>query len=174
MIGLSVWVDIPGYEGLYQASRLGEVRSLRSSRGRGEKFGVRVLKGRPNDKGYLRVTLCRDGVKRDEYVHRLVLLAFQGPPRDGYEAGHLNGVRSDNRIENLSWVTGTENASHRILHGTAPSGERHGGRKITAAQAAAIRAKCSAGMAQRVVAGEFGISQSQVSHIARGLQWRAM
>lgn len=70
------------------------------------------------DNGYLIVTLWRDGRQRTRLVHRLVLTAFVGPPPEGQEALHANNDRADNRLENLSWGTHSENMLDQVEHGT--------------------------------------------------------
>lgn len=69
--------------------------------------------------GYEQVKLYEDGTHRFRRVHHLVLEAFVGPRPAGMETRHLNGVRADNRLENLAWGTPTENAADKIRHGTA-------------------------------------------------------
>lgn len=104
---LEEWRPVPGYEGLYEASNLGRVRSPR-----------RVLKQRLNNMGYPVVEMSRGGRSRESLVHRQVLKAFQGEPPAGTECRHLNGVSTDNRIENLTWGSKSENTVDQIRHGT--------------------------------------------------------
>ncbi|TXH43522.1 MAG: HNH endonuclease [Desulfurellales bacterium] len=102
----SLWKPVSGYEGLYEVSDAGEVTSVRN-----EVFYLRAPF--PNKMGYLRVALWKDGRARNFYVHRLVLGAFDPrPEEDSLQANHKNGVVSDNRLSNLSWVTMSENMKH--------------------------------------------------------------
>ena len=113
MIDFSV---IPGYP-TYFANTLGEIwskpRLVRfvSKRGRESWRLTTSRRLRPNfvGKGYFQVSL---GVGHRRYVHRLVALAFHGIPAPGYEVNHKNGVKTDNRPENLEWVTKSQNARH--------------------------------------------------------------
>ena len=118
------WLPAVGYEGLYEVSSIGRVRSLdklvyckdgrapRMHRGR-----VRKLYTHP--RGHLIVTLCAsDGSRKIAKVHRLVLEAFVGPNPPGLECCHNNGDPSDNRVENLRWGTHRENMRDKIKHGT--------------------------------------------------------
>lgn len=100
------WRPIDGYEGVYEVSNLGRVRSL--------KFGkVRMRAFIDNLCGYFKVCLCRDGKKQLPYVHRLVALAFlPNPSRDRVQVNHINSDSKDNRAENLEWVTQSENERH--------------------------------------------------------------
>jgi hypothetical protein len=115
------WRDIPGYEGFYQVSNDGEVRSLDRMIGyRGGGTAWRrgnALKKSTQHSGHLRVYLHRDGNLEPILVHRLVLLAFVGPCPDGKMACHNDGNPSNNRVENLRWDTSTANAQDRLRHG---------------------------------------------------------
>jgi hypothetical protein len=101
------WLPVPGYEGRYEVSDLGNVRSLPRQRTRG---GVLSQIERY---GYLSV--CLSG--RMFSVHRLVLLAHVGPCPKGMETAHCNGNRKDNRLSNLRWATKSENTADRAAHG---------------------------------------------------------
>jgi len=86
---------------------------------------------------------------------------------------HKNGDRADNRVENLEWVTSSENKRHRfdiLKHGNL-QGDDHPNAKITAEQAIAIRERARAGEMQRVIAADYGITQSNVSMIVSGKCW---
>ena len=102
------WLPVVGFEGLYEVSNLGKVRSLPrqvrcNPRGMGNR--VRVSPGkllRPdNCGGYRRVVLCKKNVHYRRAVHTLVLMAFVGPCPEGMEGCHKNGIRNDNRVTNL-------------------------------------------------------------------------
>lgn len=112
------WRAIPGYEGAYEVSDQGRVRSVPRRDGRGWRIKGRVLAERPLPNGYLRVSLWKQGKGSDPYIHRLVLLAFVGPAPQGTEACHGDGVRTNNRLENLRWDTPSGNAADKKRHGT--------------------------------------------------------
>jgi hypothetical protein len=105
---LEEWRPIPGYEEKYEASNLGRIRSR----------GTRILKQRLNRGGYAVVELSRPPGSREHVVHRLVLTAFLGEPPEGYHGCHNNGIKTDNRIENLRWDTPSANALDQVAHGT--------------------------------------------------------
>ena len=107
---MSEWRPVCGYEGRYEVSDAGEVRSLLRRR-------ILVIRQRPGPRGYLRVTLSFDGVEKDYRVHVLVLEAFVGPRPDGQMARHLNDVRTDNRLENLAWGTQSDNQIDSVRNG---------------------------------------------------------
>jgi hypothetical protein len=101
------WRDIPGYEGIYQASTTGFIRSE-----------SRVLKGRGNNyKTGSRVSLWKDGVRKDFLVARLVALTFLGVPTDGYTVNHIDGNRMNNAVNNLEWLSVADNIRHGFRTG---------------------------------------------------------
>jgi hypothetical protein len=116
---LEHWRPVPGYERSYEVSDLGRVRSLDRITDRGRKWRGRVMSPAPmGPRGYLVVTLWRDGAQRTALVHRLVLSAFVGPPPDGAEGLHGIGGPADNRLSNLAWGTHSENQFDQVAHGT--------------------------------------------------------
>lgn len=110
------WRPIPGYEGTYEVSALGNVRSLtRTSRGR--TWPTRILRAWLAA-GYPQVTLVQNGVRTRRHVHTLVGEAFHGPRPHGAVIRHLDGNRTNNRADNLRWGTVQENMHDAIAHGT--------------------------------------------------------
>lgn len=121
------WRPVVGYEGLYEVSNLGRVRSL-------ERYVIRhggLASGRPlkihgrirklieqPPWGYPVVSLSKDGVPTKDYVHRLVLGAFVGPCPEGEEVRHLDGNQRNPKLTNLAYGTSSENRLDTIRHGT--------------------------------------------------------
>lgn len=99
-----IWKDITNYEGLYQVSNLGRVKSLPRNTTKG-----RLLSPNSNGKGYLTVYLSKEGKKRRFYIHKLVATAFLQNQENLPEVDHVNGNRSDNRSSNLQWISHVEN-----------------------------------------------------------------
>lgn len=165
-----VWKDIPGYEGTYQVSSLGRVRSLdRVVKGKchftGELFDRRIKgqvlrPGKCCKSGHLSVVLGRGTTGRP--VHELVMLAFVGVPPEGKEVCHQNGDPTDNRLENLRYDTRREN----ILDVYRKPGGRW--RKLSAEDALNIRRRLESGERGSDIARDYGISQSAISAIKVG------
>lgn len=115
------WLPVPGYEGAYEVSEHGNVRSVdritTDKNGRKSKMKGRALAKIPNGDGRLRVQLSREGSSRLTLIHRLVLLAFVGPCPHGMECCHWDGDPTNNRLENLRWGTHTENMQDKMRIG---------------------------------------------------------
>ena len=111
-----IWKDITGYEGLYQVSNMGRVKSLErtfiNKIGRERYVKECILKPVINRDGYLLVTLCAGGKRKNLMVHRLVCEAFYDNPDNKPQVNHVNEDKTDNRVENLEWATAEENLNH--------------------------------------------------------------
>lgn len=105
-----LWKPIKGYEGIYEISSLGRVKSLPRKYRKTEKF----LSTRPDKKGYHRAALTKNGKARERKVHQLVLEAFVGPRPKGTQACHWDDDRTNNSVENLRWGTPSENLYDRV------------------------------------------------------------
>jgi hypothetical protein len=131
------WLPIPGYEGLYDVSDLGQVRSVPRTDARGvpRKGVIRKLSTR---NGYYSTRLYKHGESKAYSMHVLVLTAFVGPRPDGMVVRHLNGNPSDNRLDNLSWGTPSTNQLDSVRHGThhearkthCPNGHEYAGKNL--------------------------------------------
>lgn len=108
-----IWKAIPGFEGLYEVSDQGRVKSLDRPRSKGE-F---LLAASISVGGYLQYHLQKDGKATTRNGHRLVLLAFVGPKPDGLVTRHLDGDPMNNRLSNLVYGTSSENSFDRVRHG---------------------------------------------------------
>ncbi len=120
---MEIYKDIIGYEGLYQISNYGNVKSLSKTLRIGKNFRITkelIVKPVPNNKGYMRVKLRGLNIiskRKDFYVHRLVGIYFIENPENKPAINHKDGIKSNNHIDNLEWVTPLENSQHAVKTG---------------------------------------------------------
>lgn len=112
------WLPVIGWEGLYEVSDRGEVRSLDRVDRFGRRYAGRVLSTDTIKGGYLRVALAREGIVKRRQVHHLVLESFVSSRPPGMEGCHGDGNPVNNRLDNLRWGTRPENALDTVRHGT--------------------------------------------------------
>ena len=121
------WRPIPGWDGLYEASTHGRVRSIERTvlrAGRPMRVPAKVLAPNVHHSGYRRVILARGGQRFEYLLHQVIALAFHGPRPEGMEVRHLNGDQTDNRPENLRYGTSSENSRDTLAHGNHASASR--------------------------------------------------
>lgn len=106
------WRDVVGYEGRYQISSMGRLKSLERKDCLGRTVKERILKPRTNRGGYLKVGLRAGGKQKMFLVHRLVCEAFHENPDNKPQVNHLNEIKTDNRASNLEWCTRKKNINH--------------------------------------------------------------
>lgn len=178
-----IWKDIPGFEGWYQISNLGRVKSLsrtvdygtRSVRTQKEKI-LQLRVGGPvvAGKQYYSVILCKNRYRKQHKVHRLVGEAFCHKP-DGCEViNHLDNDPTNNAATNLEWTTVIGNNNHRHIQGRSkgPAGDAHGQAKLSSQSLVEIKNLLNAGnLSQQAIADLFGVHQSHVSRIKLGKTW---
>lgn len=178
------WRAIPGWEGFYEVSSLGRVRSLPRTLERKHPSGKFVLIDYPGrvmscpawkkvkngkETAYRMVTLSRGGARLSIAVSILVCTAFYGPRRRSQHAAHWDGNSLNDRAENLRWASAKENAADKLRHGTVPFGSRSSRSKLTDEQ---VEALLGCDLSGAEAAAKFGISASQV-HRIRNRQKRA-
>lgn len=164
-----IWKTIPGWQGRYQISNLGRVKSF----GRTDyKWKVpRILKPKPLPTGYLRVTL---GVKTDQYIHRLVAKAFIPNPSRYPFVNHLDGDKGNNIYSNLEWCNQKQNLEHAVKNGLMASqkGETNHAAKLTEAQVRKILELHATGKYSfSELSRMFNVSHGYPQSIIRGDRW---
>lgn len=172
-----IWKDIRGYEGSYQVSNLGRVRSLDrqvASKGGKSTYLMRGISMTPREDkvGYTTVHLRLGGqTRKTKKLHRLVADAFVDNPELKPQVNHKDGIKSNNAISNLEWVTAAENNQHAYDTGLKKRGERHHKSKLTEKQVAVIR-KDGGKTKQKELAARYSVDQRTVSAILNNVGWK--
>ncbi len=167
------WKSVPSYEGLYEVSNTGKVKSLARWKQNDPNrtpywIPERLIYQHKAPHGYMMVCLSKNGDTRTFSVHRLMLRAFLGEPPHKHEACHANGIRDDNRLENLRWDTRVNNFKDREKHGNTPRGERNGCSKLDDEK---VRAILADSRSNRQIAKSYGITGVTVDRIKRRESW---
>lgn len=169
-----IWKDVEGYEGHYQVSNLGKVRSLdRKVRYKGgwvSNRRGRLLKQASMKSGYKTVNLKKGGTRHTFLVHRLVLINFKGIILN-YQVNHKDGNKENNNLTNLEWMTGSENTKHSVENNLNCYGEKHGGSKLKESEVKEILYGHKE-MTQQEVAKIYGVAQTTISMIRTGINWK--
>lgn len=156
---MEIWLPIPGFR-LHEVSNLGRVRNHKTGH---------VLAGQPNWAGYHLLQLGHLGARPT--VHSLVMLAFVGPRPEDYDINHKDGNKANNRLENLEYVTKSQNKRHSVNVLGKGRGESHGNAKITEDDVREIRRLAAAGLKHGEIAERFLLTRANVSYIVRRSAW---
>ena len=178
-----IWKDVVGFEGLYQVSNLGRVKSLdrvlsiktsnqvvsfsclRTKKGK-------VLKPVNRGRGYLCVSLSDRDRCRLVNIHLIVAEAFLEKPRPDKVINHKDGNKANNTLENLEWVSTSENHLHAVNFLGQLRGDTHGMSKLTEDQAKQIKSLRKLGYSAKILSEMFNIGESQVKRISSGKSWK--
>ena len=169
-----IYKDIVGYEGLYQVSNLGNVNSLpkikNSKNGLQVTTKEKILKLNYTKSGYVTINLIKNYKTKTFKIHRLVALHFIPNPENKPQVNHKNGIKTDNRVENLEWVTNSENQYHSYAIGLrfGLRGENHNMVKLTKYQVLKIRED---NRSQSKIAKEYNVTQALISCIKLKKIW---
>jgi hypothetical protein len=176
-MGEEYWKPITGYEGFYEVSDRGRVRScaraVRGPHNSNRSLMSKIIVG-SSCRGYHQVLLHRLGTKRTRRVHALMMEAFVGPRPNGAEINHKDGKKRHNYIGNLEYCTRRENNVHALRTGLRVNvkGERHGRARLVEKQVIEIRSLVAAGELQKNVAVRFGISKQAICKIVNRQKWQ--
>lgn len=173
-----IWKDIEGYEGIYQVSNTARVIGLprKFIRKDGKSYIVkkREIKVRIGWGGYYNVALSLDGKKKTYPIHRLVAQAFIPNPLNKSQVNHIDGNKGNNNVDNLEWVTGSENVAHAFRTGLRKTVV--GNHKLSEDDVRYIRKKYKNRTCYRwgkkELAKELGISTSTIDFVLKGITWK--
>lgn len=159
-----VWRDVTGYEGLYQISTFGRVKSFCGR-------APRILKPICDAHGYLKIGLYKNGKPTQFFINRLVAIHFIENIDNKLEVDHKSGIRLDNYVDNLRWVTHKENIGFSFDLGLSPSGYERPDAKLTYEQCVFIRENPNK-LSSRELAELFGVGSVTISEVQRGKTYK--
>ena len=169
-----MWLPIKGYEGIYEVSNDGQVKSLERETWYGYGYMThkeRILKATPGKSGYVILTLSYNGARKKQLLHRILAETFIPNPKGLPHVNHIDGNKSNNSLDNLEWCTHSENIQHSFDTGLSPRGEGHGLSKISEEQALEVLNLMDEGKYPTQISRETGIKYSTVHGIYYGENW---
>ena len=156
----------------YLVNDKGEIYSKRRIDSKGIPRGGFLLRSHMSKYGYIAVHLCNNGKETSCLVHRLVALAFIPNPENKPQVNHINGRKSDNRLENLEWVTRCENAAHAVRTGLKVyKGIGSGTAKLDDVKVRRIKTLLELGHSHPLIAQSFGVHVSTINRINTKQTW---
>jgi uncharacterized protein YerC len=158
-------VDLKNYELLYFVDENGDVYSYPKK----TRKNIRKLKAMIGNNGYSSVDLCKDGTIKKYLIHRLVAEAFIPNPEKKPQVNHINGIKTDNRLDNLEWCTHSENMLHSYKQGlNTTKGEKNSQSKLNTEDVVKIFLD---DRMYSLISKQYNISISTISDIKRGYSW---
>lgn len=161
-----MWRDIKGFEGLYQISNEGQIKTVATQK-------LRLVALHPS--GYLFISLYKKGKTHSRFVHRLLAESFIDNPDGKREVNHIDGDKQNNELHNLQWATTTENVMHALKLGLMKTGEDHVQSKLSNEDTNYIRKWFKPRDTEyggKALAKKFGVSTQLISAIVTGVARR--
>lgn len=167
---MEIWKTID-WASDYEVSNIGRVKSklrfIKTIDGDNRIIKEKILNSGLSTKGYPRVTISIKDKKITKITHRLVAEAFLERIEGKTQVNHINGIKTDNRVENLEWVTNKENKDHAVRNKLIATGFRLPQTKLTEEMKSQIKILYSRGVSQKDIAMRFGIVQQTVSKVLK-------
>jgi hypothetical protein len=168
-----IWKPVLDYEELYRVSNLGRLYRLPHYTRIGRYYEEKMMNQYTNHKGYIQVYLCKDGKKFTTLIHRLIAQVFIPNPENKPQINHINGIKTDNRIENIEWCTNSENQLHAFRTGlkTFPTGELNSNTDLTEEEVNNIINEYNLGEKLPTLSKKYSINLSILRSIIYGTSW---
>lgn len=171
------WKDIIGFEGLYQVSSLGRIKSLDRHRTQLGSYKNATLKSKlltqRSNKGYLKTTLCKDGKMYYFPTHRLVAIAYLDNHENKPEVNHIDGIKTNNFAENLEWCSSSENKIHAHENGLCnQKGSLNNSSILNELIVQEIKGLLRDKVYHKTISLKYNISLSTVEKISANVLWK--
>lgn len=177
---LEIWKDIEGFEGIYQVSNFGNIKSLARYRSQLSATAPfiwikeRILKPRINKYGYGSVYLFNNNIKKFYFIHTLVILAFVPNLKGKKHVNHIDGIKLNNRADNLEWCTDSENQLHRYRILKKDFGSSHPGGKLSEVDVNNIRDLIKQGLTNVDLAKKFKVTDVIISRLRNNKTYKSV
>lgn len=167
-----IWKDVVGYEGLYSVSNLGKIK--RDKSGTGICKAGRILKLRQSAMGYFMTCLYKNGTPKHFTNHSIIAQAFIGIRPKGFTINHKDGIKTNNHVDNLEYLTQKENVihSHRNNLCHPRNGENHHSKKFKNNDIIDIRKKYINGFSYTKIASEYNVCIESIRNIILKKTWK--